>query len=124
MSIANVFRAVIRLVSDARTSRRLSVSAPAALTLDADEHKVRHPARLLDLSNGGAGLSLTSPVSPGSRAFFEHSSSGTRKRCTVRSCTAAGEAFTVGIEFDTPLLDADLQYLASTLSDNQSRRAR
>jgi hypothetical protein len=112
--IPGAVRALISLVFDRRVWPRLTVHPPVTLIL-IQEGNFPHPARLINLSQGGAKLSMFTPLNTGTTAALEHAHSRLLKPCTVRFCRRDRHGFGIGLEFHMPLSSADLQSICLIL---------
>jgi hypothetical protein len=107
-SVTGMARSLVSLAFDRRIWQRLTVHLPVTLILP-NEASFPHPARLRNLSPGGARLSMLSRVKIGTPAVLEHANSRMRKACIVRFCRRELDGFAIGLEFETPLSSAEFE---------------
>jgi hypothetical protein len=112
--VAGIVRSLVSLAFDRRTWQRLTVYLPVNLILP-KEGSFPHPARLRNLSNSGAKLSMLSPVNIGTQAVLEHANSRVQKACTVRFCRREVDGFSIGLEFEPPLSSHEFETICLIL---------
>jgi hypothetical protein len=113
-SVTGIIRSLVSLAFDRRRWQRLTVYLPVTLILP-KEGSFPYPARLRNLSPGGAKLSMLSPVKIGAPAVLEHANSRLRTLCTVRFCRREVDGFSIGLEFEVPLSSNEFETICLIL---------
>jgi hypothetical protein len=112
--VTGILRSLVSLAFDRRMWQRLTIYLPVTLVLPT-EGSFPHPARLRNLSPGGAKLSMLSPVKIGTPAVLEHANSRVQKACTVRFCRREVDGFSIGLQFEPPLSSDEFETICLIL---------